>query len=145
MSQLHDDSFLIANEQDVAAKVTDGEAVLINLASGLYYSMDEVGGFIWSMIVHGSSVDQVVDAVAARYSVSPARARGDVRQLVRQLLDEKLIAFSMGQPVGEPAIPAEPPGQPYETPRLTRFDDMADMFALDPPLPELPAVKTGSA
>lgn len=145
MTQLHDDSYLIANEQDVAAKLTDGEAVLINLASGLYYSMDEVGGYIWSMIVHGSSVEQVADAVAARYAVPLERARHDVRMLVRQLLDEKLIALSMGQPSGVPAGPAEPPAQAYEAPRLTRFDDMADMFALDPPLPELPAVKTGSA
>jgi len=143
-SQLHDDSCLVANDQDVAAKVVDGEAILINLTSGLYYTMDKVGGFVWSMIVRGSSVEQVSEAVAARYSVPLAQAREDVRRLVRELLDEKLIVLSMGSPeAAAPVGPAVENSQPYETPKLTRFDDMADMFALDPPLPELPALKTG--
>jgi len=143
-SQLNDDSCLVANDQDVAAKVVGGEAILINLTSGLYYSMDTVGGLVWSMIVQGSSIEQVSEAVADRYSVPRARAREDVRRLVRELLDEKLIVLSMGSPAA--AAPVGLAGetlQPYEAPKLTRFDDMADMFALDPPLPELPALKTG--
>jgi len=43
-----------------------------------------------------------------------------------------------------PAVPDVQP-QPYEAPKLTRFDDMADMFALDPPLPELGTVPTVNA
>ena len=144
-SQLHDDSYLVVNDQDVAAKVVDGEAILINLTSGLYYSMDKVGGFVWSLFAPGSSIAQVADAVAARYSVPPAQAREDVRRLARELLEENLVALSTGTPGAAP--PAGPSGvkpQPYATPALVRFVDMADMFALDPPLPELPAVRTGS-
>ena len=89
-SQLHDDSYLVVNDQDVAAKVVDGEAILINLTSGLYYSMDKVGGFVWSLFAPGSSIAQVADAVAARYSVPPAQAREDVRRLARELLEENL-------------------------------------------------------
>jgi len=145
-NQLRDDTCLVVNDADVAAKVVEGEAILINLTSGLYYSMDKVGGLAWSMIVHGSSVEQVAEAVAAHYAVPVARAREDVRRLVRELLDENLIAFSMGQPTAvAPAGAAAANSQPYEAPKLTRFDDMADMFALDPPLPELGAIKTGNS
>lgn len=141
-NQLRDDTCLVVNESDVAAKVVEGEAILINLTSGLYYSMDKVGGLVWSMIVHGSSVEQVAEAVAARYSVPVADVREDVRCLVRELLDENLIALSMGTPAAVvPAGATAANSQPYEAPKLTRFDDMADMFALDPPLPELGTVK----
>lgn len=143
-SQLRDDTCLVVNDSDVAAKVVEGEAILINLTSGLYYSMDKVGGLVWSMIVHGSSVEQVAEAVADRYSVPVAQAREDVRRLVRELLDENLIALSMGSPAAVAPAGTAANSQLYETPKLTRFDDMADMFALDPPLPELGAVKTGS-
>lgn len=146
-SQLRDDICLVVNDSDVAAKVVEGEAILINLTSGLYYSMDKVGGMVWSMIVHGSSVEQLAQAVAAQYSVPIAQAREDVRRLVGELLDESLIVLhSMGAPatVAPPSTVAAN-SQPYETPKLTRFDDMADMFALDPPLPELGAVKTGNS
>ena len=36
-------------------------------------------------------------------------------------------------------------GQPYEAPQLMKFDDMADVFALDPPLPDLPEVAGAAA
>lgn len=142
---VRDDSWLVANEQDVAAKVVDGEAILINLTSGLYYSMDKVGGLVWSLIAGGSSVALVAQAVAASYSIPVDRARDDVRRLVQQLLAEKLIAVAAGTGVTAPAAPAPTNSGQYQAPKLTRFDDMADMFALDPPLPELPAVKPPGA
>ncbi|MDN5863016.1 MAG: hypothetical protein L0H19_06165, partial [Salinisphaera sp.] len=36
----------------------------------------------------------------------------------------------------DPAVSG--PVHAYEPPKLVRYDDMVDMFALDPPLPELP-------
>ena len=142
-NELHDESCLRANARDVASKVVDGEAILINLVNGLYYSMDKVSGFIWSLIANGSSVDRMVSAVSAHYTVPEAQARADVQRLVRELLAENLIT------VGDDALPApageasDLPPQPYETPVLARYDDMADMFALDPPLPELPPIPPG--
>ena len=37
-SMLSPSNFISANEQQVAAKVMDGEAILINLGTGIYYS-----------------------------------------------------------------------------------------------------------
>ena len=34
------------NKEEVAAKVMDGEAILINLSNGIYYSMDKVGAVV---------------------------------------------------------------------------------------------------
>jgi len=41
---LKPESSLRPNEEEVASKVMDGEAILINLSNGIYYSMDKVGG-----------------------------------------------------------------------------------------------------
>ena len=41
--------YISANEQQVAAKVMDGEAIIINLGTGIYYSLGTTGGFIWSL------------------------------------------------------------------------------------------------
>jgi hypothetical protein len=140
-SELRDDSCLCANERDIAAKVVDGEAILINLATGVYYSMDKVSGLVWSMIANRSSVERITGAIAARYPVPEAQVRADVQRLAVQLLAENLITATDGT---LPPVSAEEPltqGPPtYEAPTLTRFDDMAEMFALDPPLPELPAI-----
>jgi hypothetical protein len=143
---LNDATRVVVNEADVAAKVVGGEAILINLTSGLYYSTDKVGGQVWSMVAQGASIGRIAEAVAACYEVSLERARADVQGLVQELLAEGLVSVSM-EPSAIEAAPAVPDAQPqpYEAPKLTRFDDMADMFALDPPLPELGTVTTASS
>ena len=126
---------LAPKSQQVAAKVVDGEAVIINLANGVYYSMDKAGGLIWSMIEQAQSLDAIADAVAAAYGVSPVRAREDVEQLAAQLVSEDLVvAASDGVPV-EGTDPARAPQKlPYETPKLNVYRDMEDLLALDPPM-----------
>ena len=76
--------------------------------------------------------------IAERYSIPAARAQEDVRGLVDELLAEGLIVVGAGE-AGASSAPAidHAPNQ-YEAPKLMKYDDMADMFALDPPLPELP-------
>ena len=77
--------------EEVAAKVIDGEAILINLATGVYYSMDKVGALIWEMITGKHSLEEIVAAVVARYEVSQEQASGDIRRLGEELLQENLV------------------------------------------------------
>ena len=136
--ELQDDSFLQPNEHRVASKVVDGEAILIDLSSGMYYSMENVSGLVWSMIMAGSSIARIAEVIADRYSVPLARVQEDVRALVEELLADNLVL--VGQPrdglSSEPAVDGAVGA--YERPKLLKYDDMAEMFALDPPLPELP-------
>ncbi len=129
---------LVPKSQQVAAKVMDGEAVLINLANGVYYSMDKAGGLIWSLIEQARSLDAIADAVAAAYDVPPVRAREDVEQLAAQLVAEDLVAAAGDEVPAEGADPTPPPRKlPYETPKLNVYRDMEDLLALDPPMPGL--------
>lgn len=136
--ELRDDSFLQANEHQVASKVIDGEAILIDLSSGMYYSMEKVSGLVWSMIMTGSSVARIAEGIAERYSLPVAQAKEDVRALVEELLADNLVLVGDARdelssvPATDAAVGA------YERPKLLKYDDMAEMFALDPPLPELP-------
>src|SRR5262249_14552554 len=124
--------------EEIASKVIDGEAIIINLANGIYYSMDKVGGLIWEMVEAGCSLEDTARIVAGRYEVSPEQARKDVEQLVEELLQENLATTSEN---GTPAMNEkflEPPQKlPYETPKLNIYRDMGDLLALDPPTPGL--------
>ncbi len=129
---------LTPKSQQVAAKVMDGEAVIINLANGVYYSMDKAGGLIWSMVEQARSLDAIADAVAAAYDVPPVRAREDVEQLAAQLVAEDLVVAAGDEVPAEGADPAPPLQKlPYETPKLNVYRDMEDLLALDPPMPGL--------
>jgi hypothetical protein len=124
---------------DVAAKVIDGEAILINLTTGMYYSMGDVGGTVWSLIENNSSVNEIADIVTAHYDVDHGRARADVEALVTELLEENLVVVSRsGDEKNSNNVPASGEAtRRYARPSLRKFGDMAEMFALDPPLPGL--------
>jgi hypothetical protein len=117
-----------------AGDVIDGEAIIINLATGAYYSMQGIGGEIWAMIAERRDVSAMVERIAAAYDVDPASARHDLEAVLEQLLGEHLI-----RPC--PPAPAESAGlvpaakRAYSAPRLEIYRDMEELLALDPPAP----------
>ncbi len=122
---------------DVIAKVMDGEAVIINLVNGMYYSTDKVGAVIWSLLEGGHSISEAAENVAKRYEIAPDRAVSDISQLVTQLLDERLLLPCEDRQA--PAAEGDPSSQreSYETPALQIYSDMGDLLALDPPMPSV--------
>lgn len=133
-------SRFMVNEAEVAAKVMDGEAILIDLSSGKYYSMDLVGGFVWSLLSSQHSVEETIAAVTAHYEVAEEQAATDVKKLLDELQKEKLIVASNAESaaVAAPAAPAEK--SEYTEPKLYTYEDMGDLLALDPPMPGLTEV-----
>jgi hypothetical protein len=130
------------NEGEVAAKVFDGEAILINLSSGAYYSMAGVGGLIWELIERGHSLDEIAGVVGARYEVPTDLARADIERLADELVRENLVvAGATGSP-GAPVVdPPDGPKLPYVSPTLNIYRDMGDLLALDPPMPALDEIR----
>jgi hypothetical protein len=119
----------------VASKVIDGEAIIMNLTNGAYYSMAGVGALMWEGIEQAQAGDSIVERIAARYGAEPARVRADFDRLVAELLAEGLIV----ETAAEAAAPAggSPNGTGYVAPALNKYTEMADLLALDPPMPAL--------
>ena len=130
-------SIIKANEQEVAAKVMDGEAILINLATGAYYSSPSTGGFIWSLVEHGHSMRSIVAHVVARYAVARERAEADVARIVEAFVAEGLAVAQDSDANEDTVVPETMERLPYDEPKMEKYTDMAEMFALDPPLPGL--------
>jgi chemotaxis receptor (MCP) glutamine deamidase CheD len=123
---------------EIAAKVIDGEAIVINLATGLYYSLGKVGGRIWSLIERNLSSEDIAAAIASEYGVSKEMVGSDVVELVEQLAAEQLIEVASVHVAPQESRKMElNTGKAYAKPELRKFSDMAEIFAMDPPLPGL--------
>lgn len=133
-----DDRFRV-NDTEVAAKVIDGEAVIINLLNGTYYGLDKSGCTIWEMLASGYSLAETVGGVLARYDVATDIARADVGRLVQELLVERILlpAPSGTAADGSLVLDGAATRGAYDKPELTTYRDMADLLALDPPMPRL--------
>lgn len=134
------DDRLTVNENDVAAEVMEGEAIIINLATGVYYSMDGAGGVLWSMVEEGRPLRDVVEAFGSRYGVERERAAEDVLALAERILEEGLVETAEGgtEYVAAISLP-EVTDAEYRPPRLEVYRDMEELLALDPPMPGLDA------
>jgi hypothetical protein len=133
------DSHVRPNDREVAGKVLDGEAIIMNLATGMYYSLDAgAGAFLWSLVEGGCRLADAAAAVAARFEVSLEQAGADVLGLADDLLRERIVLEADTAPSPAPR-PEAPAGArvPYEPPRLHVYRDMQDLLALDPPMPLL--------
>ena len=126
------------NKEEVAAKVMDGEAILINLSNGIYYSMDKVGAVVWELVERNFSPEEMVASIMSRYEVETEKAQADVERLLKELVDEKLILAADGAVGGDrEQLEQVDTKEPYEPPQLNIYRDMGDLLALDPPTPGL--------
>lgn len=124
-------------EEEVASKVIDGEAIIINLANGVYYSMDKVGALVWDLLQAGHTLEEVIVGVTGRYDVARDQAESNVQDLVLELVQENLMV-STENGTAAPARAMEHQDRlPYEIPKLNIYRDMGDLLALDPPVPGL--------
>jgi hypothetical protein len=123
------------NTSEIAAEVIDGEAILINLTTGMYFSMDRTGALVWSLMAAGRSVDEIASTLAAGYQVDRSAVDGDLERLVAELLEYRLILVSDAPaPSSDAPINVEITGT-YRSPTLMAYRDMGDLLALDPPAP----------
>ena len=56
-----------------------GESIILNLKSGVYYSLDEVGARIWALIEQPTAVTAIRDAILSEYDVQTQVCEHDVR------------------------------------------------------------------
>ena len=126
------------NAQEVAADVVDGEAVIINLINGTYYSLDQAGTVVWQTLGTPQSLESIAAALVARYDVARDTAHADADAFVGDLVREQLLLASAGEvDTVHPDVRNDAQRLAYAAPRLEKYTDMADMLALDPPLPGL--------
>jgi hypothetical protein len=138
------DARYAVRSEEVAAKVFDDEVVVVHLGTCTYYSASGSGADAWMWIEEGRPIAEVASAIAARYRIDAARAGEDVARFVEQLLAEGLVVPAPEEAAGHLPPPPSANGREYAPPELHAYRDMADLLALDPPLPELdrPAWRT---
>jgi hypothetical protein len=129
---------------DVTGKVIDGEAIIMNLATGAYYSMEGAGAALWELLELGCSRSEAVGALSERYDVDPELIARDVDGVIEELIAEELLAPSADR-AAPAVIPVVSESAGYMAPTLQKFTDMADLLALDPPMPGLDESAWGDA
>jgi len=90
-------------EQELGAEVTlrrtgevlvsevDGEVVMLDRESDVYYGLNEVGAHIWEQLEEPRTIEELEGSTAEAFDVSRVRCRDDVREFLWDLLESDLI------------------------------------------------------
>src|SRR5258706_1055180 len=81
----------IRRSEELLHRDLGGEAVLVDLGSGRYCGLDEVGARVWDGMESETTVDALVDRVVAEFRVTRPRAERDLLALLRDLSKRGLV------------------------------------------------------
>jgi hypothetical protein len=82
--------------KDVVFRDLEGELVLLNLATGVYFGLDPLGTRIWALIDDGCTMDEIVSAITAEYDVDAEACRTDLTRFLATLRDNDLLDLDTG-------------------------------------------------
>ncbi len=123
------------NGPNIVSDVIDGEAVIVSLEKGTYYSLSAPGAEIWDALRGGATVAQVHQLLTARYEGNADDIAAALGDLVGEMEREGILVAD-DQPdratTGflDHAAPADRP--PFQRPVLHRYSDMEAILMLDP-------------
>lgn len=90
---MSDTAILERSTDVVSTPLGDGEA-LLDLVSNTYFSLNEVGAFVWRLLEHPLTRGDILEAVVAEYDVSKANCEADIDLLITELRDAALVRNS---------------------------------------------------
>lgn len=87
---LAQEAVIVAAREQISCDLS-GEAVILQLQTGVYYGLNPVGARIWELVQQPKTISQIRDALAAEYAVDPQTCERDVRRLVEDMAARKLV------------------------------------------------------
>lgn len=76
---------------DVVFRELEGEAVLLNLASGMYFGLDAIGTRVWQLLGEHQTLQAVFDHMLQEFEVDDPTLRSDLVALVDRLMEHGLV------------------------------------------------------
>ena len=90
MPEITRSSTVVASKDQVSCEV-QGEAAILQMKAGIYYSLDRVGARVWERIQQPTRVSDLCRLVVAEYEVEAERCERDIMELLEQLSTAGLI------------------------------------------------------
>jgi hypothetical protein len=80
----------VSPSDDAVFRELEGESVLLNLETGMYYGLDAVGTRAWQLAAADGSLRAVRDALIEEYDAEPAIIERDLLTLADALIGKGL-------------------------------------------------------
>jgi hypothetical protein len=121
------------NEPAVMSETVDGEAIVVNLETGAYFSLRDTAAEVWDLLLSGQAPGAAADLLTARYGWAAAETLAAVETFVAALQADALIAAAAAPAADSDGVAVSGfAARPFSAPQLEKYTDMADLLLLDP-------------
>ena len=79
---------------EVLSREMDGETVILNPETGIYFGLDPIGTQIWHLIQEQKTLESVCESLAQDYAVKKSRCQKDVFKLASDLYKSGIVEIS---------------------------------------------------
>ena len=88
-----DDQTLVSRSTNLIASSIHDETLMMDIASGLYYGLDDIGSVIWQRLEQPRAFGELVDGLVAEFDADRTVIAADVRKLLSVLAEHKIVSL----------------------------------------------------
>jgi hypothetical protein len=81
----------VVRGKDQVSADLKGEAVILNLKTGKYFSLNPVGTRLWELIESPQTIQSLIDVIESEYQVERERLEKDVFAVFTKLMNASLV------------------------------------------------------
>jgi hypothetical protein len=85
------DRSILRPSSDVQGASLEGETVLLDLSTGRYYTLNQLGSIIWEHCTGHNTISDIHAVLCDRFEVLSEQALDDLVALINQLVQEGLL------------------------------------------------------
>lgn len=85
---------VISSTKELLSSELSGEAIILDMTSGIYYGLNEVGARVWELVQQPRSFESIHGILVAEYSVDPEVCRQDLVNILSELKNASLVEVS---------------------------------------------------
>ncbi len=91
--EIFENATISPTQSQISSELAD-EAVILNLDSGIYYGLNEVGARIWELIQQPRSFGELHRVLLEEYDVPAEACKQDLTKILSELKNANLIEVS---------------------------------------------------
>ncbi len=130
--------YLKVNEPNVVHETIEGEAILLDLKTGNYFSLDGAGAIIWDYIAGTGNWNKSIELMVQKNPDQKETIITSVEKFITELIEENLLVtvddssdFSTGNGA-ELEKNLQNAAIVFKAPLVNKYSDMQDLLLLDP-------------
>ncbi len=89
--EFNDKNFKIID--DIVISEINNESVILNLKTGIYFQVNELGSYIVSQLNHYSTLESLNNKITKDFDVEPNKSKKDLLSFIKDLKSKGLLHY----------------------------------------------------